>query len=617
MFFIGLDLETDGEIRDYGLQPWRLPQQKAWITSFAAVDENHTILRRSLNPTVDQLRECLEHIATIPGAVVIGSNIKFDVAWFIVHGLEAQVRKLQWMDTRILRKGFENTTQKSGWGLKATVAKFIPEAAGYEKEVDGHFERVDETLLQYNTEDSLYSAMLGRIIWDQMDPKPQRLVQVICQSIPAFARAWLDGVNMSRTALAEWEQQCHRQMEEALAKTDIPAEVIRSSKKLITVLTERGFELVHPKTKRPSVDKTVLSLYADDPQIIPVRDYKRATGSISRYIENSRKCMDYHGEDVVRCDPDMWGTYTGRGTYSSQQKSKRPAKNNAAQSVSTLLQIGVALHQWPKKREGKVARKCIIAPPGYRLAEFDFSNQESRIMADVSGDSTMLSVFNEGKDFHCIMGAKAARMSYEDMLAWFKTGDKEAEKFRQMGKVANLSLTYRTGAQTFQTMARTDYDVFLSFQEATELCHLFKQTYPRVVQYWDRAIRIARSMGYAETRGGRRVYLEDWTRGKGGYASEQTSINFPVQGTGADMKFLGLALADAYAQPRGARFVLELHDALFFNIPDDHRCIETARGIHKILSNLPYEQVYGWSPLVPMPVDGKIGPSWGELQDIN
>lgn len=614
MTFVGLDIETGGDCRDYMLQPWRVWKGQSWITSFAAVDEHDNVLAASLNPTIDQLKECLDTLATMPDVVVVGSNMKFDVAWFIALGLEEECRKLQWMDVRIIRKGLENNTMKSGWGLKPTVARFMPEHAGYEKEVGGRYENVDETLLEYNTNDSRFSAKLARIMWDRMDPKPQRIVQVICQCIPAFARAWLDGVNMSRPALADWERQCRRQMEEALARTDIPAKVIKSSKQLITVLTEHGFELVHQKTGKPSVDKSVLSLYADDERIIPVRDYKRADGSISRYIENSRKCMEYHGEDLVRCDPDLWGTYTGRCTYSSKQKSERPAKKNSTQMVKSQIQIGVALHQWPKKREGKIARSCIVAPPGYLLAEYDFSNQESRIMADVSQDRTMMSVFNEGKDFHCIMGAKAARMSYEELLTWYKTGDKEAEKFRQMGKVANLSLTYRTGAKTFQTMARTDYDVFLTFDEAAMLCTLFKQTYPGVVRFWDRAIQIARAHGYAETRGGRRVYL-DWNSPRN-YAAEQTAINFPVQGTGADMKFLGLALTDVYARPRGARFVLEMHDALFYVIPENGDALETARGIHKILNNLPYQQVYDWTPIVPMPVDGKIGPSWGELEDI-
>ncbi len=609
-YFIGFDVETGGELREFMLQPYRVPKGQAWITSFAAVDEFGVVIDRGLNPSVDQLRACLEKFADDPCAIVVGWNTKFDVAWLIALGLEDVVRRIQWLDGQILRRGLENTTLHGGWGLKATVAKYLPDEAGYETEVGGHFEEVNDTLLEYNTNDSRYTATLARMMWDLIEERPRRLVQVICQCIPAFARSWIDGVPMSRIALAEWGLECDRIAEEALNATTIDKKIITSPKKLLEVLTERGFEVV-------STAKSELSLHADHPEIAAIRAYKRAIGSRTRYIQKSIDCLDYHGGEVVHPDPNMWATYTGRGTYSSKQKGQRQAKKKkAVQMVSYQIQVGVSLHQWPKKREGKIARRCIVAPAGCLLAEFDFSNQESRILADLTQDPTMLSVFNEGKDFHCIMGAKAARMAYEEMLTWYKTGDKEAERFRQMGKVANLSLAYRTGAKTFQTMARTDYDVILTFDEATMLCQLFKQTYPRVVQYWDRAIRVARSQGYAESRGGRRVYLSDWQRGSGGYASEQTAINFPVQATGADMKFLGIALADAYLRKRNARFMLELHDALFVAIPDDRNAMETARGTRHLLNNLPYERVFGWSPTVPLPVDGKIGQNWGDLEEI-
>jgi DNA polymerase-1 len=157
--------------------------------------------------------------------------------------------------------------------------------------------------------------------------------------------------------------------------------------------------------------------------------------------------------------------------------------------------------------------------------------------------------------------------------------------------------------------------------ESVMLVQLFKQTYPRVVQFWKEAIALAKQKGYAETAGGRRVYFDpaDWdyrSDPKRAYASEQTAINFPVQGTGADQKFLGIALTDAYAYPRGAIYMLDLHDALFYLIPDDGHALETACEIKHILNTLPYKEVFGWTPTVPMPVDAKLGLSWGDMETI-
>jgi len=616
--FYGFDLETKGDKQEFALQPYRLRNGQCSITSFACVDESGLNVANGLWPSVEQLRTTLEKLAEDPWAVVVGSNTVFDVSWLIVLGLEDVVRRINWMDFQILWHALENTTEKSGWGLKAAVRKFLPEHAGYEEKVGGNFDVVDETLLQYNIEDSLYTARIARRMWDQIEARPGVLSQVINQCIPAFARAWVHGVPMSRLALEEWTNNCQWQMNEALNDSAFDAATIRSHQKLKAALNAAGFSI-------SSTDKKVLSLYATSEVVKPVIQYKRAAGSVSRYINNAVKCMDYIGGGFT-CDigtvhpaPHLWGTYTGRCTYSSKQKIKTLTKKG--KTVNKQIQIGVALHQWPKKREGKIARKCIVAPPGYLLAEFDFSNQESRILADRTQDPTMLSVFNEGKDFHCIMGAKAANKTYEDMLAWHKTGDKEADRVRQMGKVSNLSLAYRTGSETFQTMARTDYDIVLSMDESVMLVQLFKQTYPRVVQFWKEAIALAKQKGYAETAGGRRVYFDpaDWdyrSDPKRAYASEQTAINFPVQGTGADQKFLGIALTDAYAYPRGAIYMLDLHDALFYLIPDDGHAHETAREIKHILNTLPYKEVFGWTPTVPMPVDAKIGPSWGDMETI-
>lgn len=617
--FFGFDIETKGEKKEFALQPYRLPRGECEITSFSCVDENNLVVDEGLWPTVEQLRNCLEKMADDPWAVVVGSNMIFDVAWMIALGLEDVVRRITWFDLQALRRGLENTTDKHGWGLKPTVAKFLPQYAGYEAEVGGNFDKVDEILLAYNHDDSWHSAQVARIVWDQLDPTCATLVQVISQCIPAFARAWIDGVPFSREALALWDQFCTSEMEAALQELEVhglDGPIVRSPQKLLAKLQELRFPIAN-------TSKTVLSLYADNPIIAAVRRYKRAAGSKSRYINNAIKCLDYIGRDTTHPQPRIWGTYTGRCTYGS--KMDTPALNKLGEVVvnkktgkvqKRQVQVGVALHQWPKKREGKIARSCIVAPPGYLLAEYDFSNQESRILADITQDRTLLEVFNEGKDFHSMMGCKPAKMPYEEFYAWYKTGDKQAESFRQMGKVANLSLAYRTGAETFQTMARTDYDVILSFEEAAMLCRLFKETYPRVPVFWNDAIALAKQKGYATTRGDRRVKLTDWDRSSHGYASEQTAINHPVQGTGADMKFLGIALSDAYAHPRGAIYLLDLHDALFYAIPDDDRAMETARGIQKILNTLPYADVFGWKPSVPMPVDASIGKSWGELRRL-
>src|SRR6185369_5740490 len=113
--FYGFDIETKGEKTEYALQPYRLRNGQCQVTSFACVDESGLNVANGLWPSVEQLRTLLEKLAADPWAVVVGWNTVFDVSWLIALGLEDVVRRVNWMDGQILRRGLENTTESSGW----------------------------------------------------------------------------------------------------------------------------------------------------------------------------------------------------------------------------------------------------------------------------------------------------------------------------------------------------------------------------------------------------------------------------------------------------------------------------------------------------------------------
>src|SRR4051812_6257723 len=120
MRFIGFDIETAGDGEAFGLQPNRVRQNKARITSAAFVDEDGTVLFGKLNPTIDELRGMLSRVAEMPGAVLIGWNTQFDVSWLIALGLEDEVRDCTWLDGEVFRRGLENDTTDLRYGLKLT-----------------------------------------------------------------------------------------------------------------------------------------------------------------------------------------------------------------------------------------------------------------------------------------------------------------------------------------------------------------------------------------------------------------------------------------------------------------------------------------------------------------
>lgn len=285
--------------------------------------------------------------------------------------------------------------------------------------------------------------------------------------------------------------------------------------------------------------------------------------------------------------------------------------------VATEWQIGFALHQM---RSEPQYRDLVIAPPCHTIVEFDAAGQEFKLMAIHSGEATMLELCRPGEDPHSFM---ASRMSpdwdYRELIA--VNGNKDdprypaAYKVRKGGKVATLSLQYRTSAKTYYVRARVDYGMNLTMAEAEHGHFIYHKTYSGVRRYWGEAIAKAKQQGYAETFAGRRVQLNgDWT-GPDKWGMGSTALNYPIQGTGADQKALALSVLSPYVTDIGAHFLFDLHDGLYWIVPDD-RVTEFCERGKRLLDNLPYTEAWGFTPPIPLTWDVKAGKSWGSLREV-
>jgi len=280
--------------------------------------------------------------------------------------------------------------------------------------------------------------------------------------------------------------------------------------------------------------------------------------------------------------------------------------------ATTDFPIGWAIQQ--EKNDSKF-RRVLIAPPGYDMLEFDAAGQEFRWMAIQSGDATMLKLCLPGEDPHSYMGSSIYSCDYRELIQLNKAGDKDAKHKRKLGKLANLSLQYRTSAPRLLVKARVDYDLDMKLQEAQFIHGTYPQVYRGVPKYWQRQPEKCRRLGYAETLGGSRVQLNgDW-QGSLKWALESTSINYPVQGTGGDQKYLAISVLKDYMVGVGGRMVLDLHDGLYWFVPKD-KSMKALHDCKWLLDNLPYKKAWNFDPPIPLPWDAKIGPSWGLLEEV-
>jgi len=357
-------------------------------------------------------------------------------------------------------------------------------------------------------------------------------------------------------------------------------------------------------------------------QIVPTSHVSSVTSSLRAYCATTQT-----GFWLARSKGKIFVTgNTSRITYGSSDKATEEVEKTTKKNGTTIVSrncevpVGIALHQW---KRGKDYRRLIRAPEGYLLCEFDFAGQEFRWMAVASGDETMLSLCAPGEDAHGYMGARVASCDYRDLVALVKSGDADAAFKRKAGKFCNLSYQYRVSARTATTKARVEYELDVDETFIKQTQGIYRQAYvgvggppgQRNGGYWGSQIQKCKRLGYAETFAGRRVQLKGNWAGKEAWPLESTAINYPIQGTGGDQKYLALAVARNLLPEFSGYLYFELHDGLFFIFPKDKAVAASEVFLDK-LSNLPYKQAWGVDLPIKFPVDAKIGGSWGDLMDL-
>ncbi len=242
--------------------------------------------------------------------------------------------------------------------------------------------------------------------------------------------------------------------------------------------------------------------------------------------------------------------------------------------------------------DGKEIRKAFIPEPGCLFFSADYSQIELRVMAHLSGDEHMISVFREGKDLHA---ATAANIYKKDISA--VTRDE-----RTKSKRANFGIIY--GITVFGLAERLDIDR----SEAKQLIDGFFDTFPQVHDYMEQAKAVARRQGYVTTLFGRRRYLPDINSANSvvrGFA-ERNAINAPIQGTAADIIKVAMARILRRFQDEGIRskMILQVHDELNFSVyPEERQQVE----------RIVLEEMEGAITLrVPLVADCGWGSNWLE-----
>jgi DNA polymerase I len=207
--------------------------------------------------------------------------------------------------------------------------------------------------------------------------------------------------------------------------------------------------------------------------------------------------------------------------------------------------------------EGRRIREAFIAPPGHQVASADYSQIELRIMAHLSEDAAMLAAFASGEDIHKATASEVFSVLLSEVSA----------EQRRAAKAINFGLIYGMGAYGLAAQLGIDP------KAAKDYIDKYFARFQGVRRYMDETRAGAKAKGYVETVFGRRLWLPEINSGNGPRraGAERQAINAPMQGTAADLiKLAMLAVQrELDAQGLATRIVMQVHDELVFEVPDD------------------------------------------------
>jgi DNA polymerase I len=338
-----------------------------------------------------------------------------------------------------------------------------------------------------------------------------------------------------------------------------------SPKQVAYVLFEKLKLPVLRKTKTgPSTDAYVLqelaSLHPLPEKLLAYRELEKL---LSTYV---KKLPEYINPRTGRVHTTFQQHITVTGRLSSTEPN--------LQNIPVRTELG-----------GQI-RKAFVAPPGRVLIGADYSQIELRVLAHLSEDPGLIEAFERDEDVHARTAATIFNIPIESV------GPRE----RRIAKMINFGLSY--GMTGYGLAQRTG----LSRSEAERFIKNYFENYPGVRAYMERVVREAEEKRYLETLLGRRRYFVELSS-----QTKREAINFPVQGTAADI--MKLAMLRVYERIQSgeirADMLLQIHDELIFEA-DAEAAERAAQLIKQTMES-------AFSLRVPLKVETHIGTNWGEI----
>jgi DNA polymerase-1 len=529
----------------------------------------------------------LKNILEDPSIAKIGHDLKFDLMMLghegiTLAGLEFDTMLASYVldatrsshtieEIALEHLGYKALTQDDicGTGQKAIALPHLPAAA----------------LLSFAGERAdlawqLAETLRARLREDGLEPLFRDLELPL---VPVLADIERHGVRIDQPALASQSSRIDAELASRSAKIfELAGESfnINSPKQLSVILFDK---LQLPTAKRTG--KTKVASTAVD-----VLEDLALTHELPKLILEWRALMKLKGT-YIDALPQLVHSRTARVHTSFNQAVAATGRLSSSEPNLQNIPIRTDL--------GREIRRAFIADPGFVLISADYSQIELRVLAHLAEEEALVDSFRRGEDIHDRTALKV----------FGPNSGLDKHELRRRAKIINYALLY---GKTAFTLAR---DIGVTPAVAQEFIDAYFGGFPRVRTFIDATIEHARTKGFVETMFGRRRMVPELNSRNGQIrqGAERMTVNFPIQGTAADiLKKAMLRVYDvlrtgrAKSEEQRARMILTVHDELL---------IESPEASAEAVAEQVRDAMQGAASLnVPLTVDVGIGPNWREAK---
>ncbi|GAA0877303.1 DNA polymerase I [Algoriphagus jejuensis] len=528
---------------------------------------------------VQEVLELLRPFFEAEAILKIGQNVKYDLLVLKNYGIEVKGKIYDTMLAHYLidpdgKHGMDWLAEQYLHYKPVSITELI----GKKGKTQGNMRDVDEDeVTAYASEDADITLQLK----EKFDPilttngLTKLFDEVENPLIEVLTAMEFEGVRIDTQSLAELSLLLETESKEIEKKVYELAGVrfnLASPKQLGDVLFEKL--KLDPKAKKTktgqyATGEEILSKMANEHPIAEaILDFRQMVKLKSTYV------------DAL---PTMINPKTGRihTTY-----------NQFVAATGRLSSINPNLQNIPiRTARGREIRKAFVPrDENHLLLSADYSQIELRLMAEFSGDESMLDAFKNGRDIHSTTAAKIFKVPLEEVTT----------DMRRKAKTANFGIIY--GISAFGLSQRLS----IPRTEAKEIIDAYFMEFPAVKDYMDGAIQKAQQTEFVETILGRRRYLRDinsrnaTTRG----FAERNAINAPLQGSAADLIKVAMIHVHEWMKKENlkSKMILQVHDELVFDAHKDE--------VELLKKHIPGLMSNAIQLNVPIEVEVGVGTDW-------